>query len=366
MQKVKVNYLELAGTSYEIGKQLALKTDAQEMYRKAPKYFSEEAMEEALEVYKKCCPGILEELRGFSDVSGISVKDMAYTWMTYLVPRCSGVAISGEHMTDGHTRLLRNYEFGIGEEDMTLCRTCVEGKYSHVGGMITRFGRTEGINDQGLAVSMSSCGIPVSNIPQMRAPEVKGLQFWAVIRVLLENCKNVEEALELLKNIPVAFNINLYLADCGGNVALYETINGQSAFKVEKPGKNSYLFGTNHIVLKALQQYEPYAMNNSVIRYQNIEKFMEATDVKQESELLRFALTKYPEGLTCYYYGAYFGTIKTVVLDTVEKRYTLCWMGQEKNGLEHYYVSDKMREESKYVEYEEEEPITDLFEMRPL
>ena len=42
---------------------------------------------------------------------------MAYTWMTYLVPRCSGLAINGGLMEDGHTRILRNYEFGIDEED---------------------------------------------------------------------------------------------------------------------------------------------------------------------------------------------------------------------------------------------------------
>ncbi|GMQ56246.1 hypothetical protein AN1V17_06390 [Vallitalea sediminicola] len=58
-----------------------------------------------------------------------------------------------------------------------------------------QFGRSEGINECGLMVGQTSCGMPVGNMEMMRKPAISGLQFWAVIRSLLENCKDVDEAL---------------------------------------------------------------------------------------------------------------------------------------------------------------------------
>ncbi|MDO5574280.1 MAG: carcinine hydrolase/isopenicillin-N N-acyltransferase family protein [bacterium] len=140
------------------------------------------------------------------------------------------------------------------------------------------FGRSEGINEHGLAVSQSSCGFPVSNLPQMRNPGIKGLQFWAVIRSLLENCKTVDEALSMLTGMPIAYNINLYLADAAGEIALYETMNGEAAcerigagnkamacVRIGSEEKNlkkddslaGCLFETNHIAIKSFQNREP-------------------------------------------------------------------------------------------------------------
>ncbi|MDU4753181.1 MAG: isochorismatase family protein, partial [Clostridium butyricum] len=41
---------------------------------------------------------------------------------------------------------------------------------------------------------------PVGNSDGLRKPAIVGLQFWAIIRYLLENCKDVDEALEYLKD----------------------------------------------------------------------------------------------------------------------------------------------------------------------
>lgn len=366
MKQVKIQQYELSGSYYEIGRQEARRIASEQMHILPPKHFSDESMEEALECYKMFCPGLLEELRGFSDESGIPMEEMAYTWMTYLVPRCSGLAINGGLMEDGHTRILRNYEFGIDEEDMTICKTSVSGKYAHIGGTVVCFGRSEGINEKGLAISMSSCGMPVSNMEGMRAPEVKGLQFWAVIRILLEECKDVEEAIDLMNTLPVGYNINLYLADANGTVALYETINGHNAYEIKDASSNQYVFGTNHIAIKELHQYEPFGMKNSVIRYENIEKFMQMKGKKTEKELFDFALTPYPQGITCFQYQMYMGTIKTIVMDANERRFTICWMGQKTNGFQNYYVSDTIEPCSKLVEYEEQLAEPDMFFMQPL
>lgn len=69
--------------------------------------------------------------------------------MTMLVPRCSGLILTGKKTLDGHPKIARNYEFTIEDEDLKLCRTAPAGKYAHIAGTIVEFGRCEGINEKG-------------------------------------------------------------------------------------------------------------------------------------------------------------------------------------------------------------------------
>ena len=64
----------------------------------------------------------------------------------------------------------RNYEFNHEAEDFALIRTNVAGRNTHMGTGVLHFGRDDGFNEHGLAVTMSSCGFPVGPIPYMRAP----------------------------------------------------------------------------------------------------------------------------------------------------------------------------------------------------
>ena len=230
MEKQQVSYWELEGTYQEMGKQMAKQPEKNHIYIPAPEKFGGKEMEEAFQLYDRYCPGIREELEGYAQEAGIAVRDIAYTWMTYLVPGCSGLILTGKKTDDGHTKIARNYEFNLEDEDLKLYRTAPAGKYAHISGSIVGFGRTEGINEMGLAVSMTSCGFPVSNLPGMRAPVLKGLQFWAVIRSLLENCADAKEALEKVMEMPIAYNMNLFLADCSGTGILFETMNGEKAY----------------------------------------------------------------------------------------------------------------------------------------
>lgn len=367
MDTQKVDYYEVKGSHYEIGKQLAQKEATKGFYVPAPSNFTQEKLEEALELYDKYCPGLREELEGYAEASGMEIRDIGYTWMTYLVPRCSGLIVLGEKMADGHTRLARNYEFSLGQEELAVCRVVPKGQYAHVGGTSAIFGRCEGINECGLAVSMSSCGFPVSNIPGMRAPALKGLQFWAVLRSLLENCKDVEEALKSVLEMPIAYNINLYLADASGKAALFETMDGKSAYEEigpETPKK--HLSGTNHIAIPSFQKEEPVAMQNSIVRYNQLEKFAQSHAVLNEADIRSFFLKKYPEGMSAYYYEDYFGTIKSVVMDTAECSYNICWFGQKENGWEEYKVTETIEERVEDKLLVKERAEKEFFEFKSL
>lgn len=357
-------YCELEGTNYEIGRQLAHLERTEQRCFKAPDFFVQEDFEEAFQLYEEHCPGIMEELRGYSDESGIGVQDIAFSWMTYLVPRCCGLILTGGRTCDGHTKIARSYEFSLEEEDLKVCRTAAAGRYAHTAGSIAGFGRTEGINEKGLAVSMSSCGFPVSNMPMMKEPRIKGLQFWLVIRSLLENCADVEEALNKVQEMPIAYNINLYLADASGNAALFETMDGEQAFRQIRPGDgDSCLYGTNHIVIDSLRHLEPAAMKNSIVRYDKLKEFTESGMKFEEQAVKDMLLQKYPGGMRANYYKEGFGTIKSVILDTVEKRFSICWLGLAENGWKDYFVLDKQEDCAEEKEYETEEGVPDFFAM---
>ncbi|MBE5962061.1 MAG: acyl-CoA--6-aminopenicillanic acid acyltransferase [Lachnospiraceae bacterium] len=408
MEKQKVSYFELKGSYKEIGRQMAKRmkeaSALEQMQFSAPEYIAAEDLKEARNIYEKYCPGLLEELEGFAEESGIPAERISYSWMTYLVPRCSGLILGGNRTEDGHMKLIRNYEFSIEDEDLTVTRTAPEGKYAHVSGNIACFGRCEGINECGLAVSMSSCGFPVSNMRGMRAPKVRGLQFWAVIRTVLENCKDVEEALNMLNGMPIAYNINLLLADKKHNGVLFETMDGERAWrrlsKVEKKviteekeaqkekvqkientertentgriententENTEYLAATNHIVIPEFQVYEPVGMRNSIIRFKNVTQFAESKLTFTEKEMKQFMFKKYPDGMTCYCYEDWFGTIRTVLMDIDELRYSVCWFGLEENGWKNFSVMDPICECVEEKKVIKERAGSDMFEMVPI
>lgn len=366
MEKTKVRYLELQGTNYEIGYKLGkIAQDIPQLKAAQTSGLMLNAQDAALarELFDRWCPGLNEEIRGFADALHADPMRVAFYAMTYLKPGCSQMVILPGLTDNGHVLIARNYEFSHHFEDFTLARTNVNGKYSHIGTSVLQFGRDEGINEYGLGVTMSSCGQPVGAPKEMRRPALKGLQFWSVIRALLENCKDVAEALAYLKGMPVAYNINLLLADRTGHAALVETLDGKMAVKeIGNGGNDGYLYATNHAVLDGLKQIEPLAMRNSVLRYKLIKKFIENANGLSTESFKSLLLSKYPQGLCCHYYSKFFGTTKSIVMDLNEGRLELCWGGNADNGWLSFYTNRPMNESVQEIDIIQEKPGSDFFE----
>ena len=64
-----------------------------------------------------------------------------------------------------------------------MIKTSVTGKYTHMGTSILAAGRDDGINEYGLAVTMTSCGMPVVDLPYMKIALYRGT---AILGLLLE------------------------------------------------------------------------------------------------------------------------------------------------------------------------------------
>lgn len=344
IMKMKTRTVELAGSSYEIGRMVgAMMKECPAMeahHTTALPGFDGGKVREARQMFERWCPGLNEELEGCADALGVQVEQLAFWGMTSLCPNCSQIAVLPSKTKEGVPLLARNYEFHPDAEDFTLVRTSVAGKHSHLGTSVMSFGRDDGMNECGLAVTMSSCGFPVGPLEYMRKPQVKGLQFWAVIRSVLENCSDVEDALELLKEMPIAFNVNLMLMDRKGDVALVETVDGRVAVKRICPeGKETYLCATNHVVLPELLPYEPQAMRHSVVRLEWMKKQMDGAGKVGREDLKRMLHSMYPDGLCCHFFRDFFGTTKSMVISPVQGTIELCWGGEDANGWNLYQTS---------------------------
>lgn len=347
MERLTTYTMDLAGSSYEIGyqygKQISKIPSLLALQTKKRPNFSRQETKEAIALFNRWCPGLNEELTGCADALQIPSENLLFYSMTYLIPRCSQIAVLPKISENGLPLLARNYEFSHRTEDFCFIKTAVNGRYTHMGTSVLHFGRDDGFNEQGLAVTMSSCGFPVGADSYMRGPKLKGLQFWAVIRGVLENCRNVTEALDYLEEMPIAYNLNLMLVDKSGQAALFETLDGNREVKIiDASSEQQVLFATNHAVLPKLSRIEPQRMQHSDVRYQFIEAQLTGQKNISCSKLEEMLLAKYPDGLCCPFFDEFFGTTKSMIFSPAEGIVQLLWGGEAANGWRRYDIGQPL------------------------
>ncbi|SDX44753.1 C45 family autoproteolytic acyltransferase/hydolase [Eubacterium barkeri] len=365
MENATVNLYELTGSSYEIGYQLGKKTMANpqltQIQKSDTEIFTDGQLAQMNEMFDRYCPGLSDELRGFAKAVGASEKQMYYYAGTCLTPGCSLIAALPSLTKDGRVLVARNYEFSHKMEDFSFGKTKVNGKYAHIGSSSMLFGRSEGINECGLMVGSTSCGLPVGNFEPMRKPAINGLQFWAVIRSLLENCKDVDEALKTALDIPIAYNINLMLADKTGKAVLLETFDGEKEWKlIDSTTAEQYLHSTNHAHLPKMKQLCPIVMEHSTCRYDYISKYMVQAEKLTPDDLKSLLLSEYPSGLCCHWYDEFFGTIRSMVFDVTAGTVEVCFGGLAENGWTSYSLSEDFKTHSQTVHIQSEHPTFDF------
>jgi predicted choloylglycine hydrolase len=315
-------------------------------------------------LFDEFCPGINEEIEGFAEVLKIRVARVMYYSMSYLRPRCSQMAVLPSKTINGHTLLARNYDFNDMMDQMTLTTTKIHGRYSHIGSSAVQFGRFDGMNEHGLAVGQTSAGLPVGNFQFTLKPAIVGLQCWAVVRSVLENCKDVEEVLQWTKDMPIAYNINLMAADKNGHAVLIETFNGNRAIReINEKSKEQYLCSTNHVHLPELKSYAPLSMKNSVERYSRICDTLNGTGQISLEDLKRLLSAKYPEGLCCHFYDEYFGTLRGMVYDVNAGTIDICFGSPALNDWHTIKISDDMKQTAYKYKLEREKAPDDFFAM---
>ncbi|WP_144611345.1 C45 family peptidase [Bacillus cereus] len=328
MYEVKGYFSSLKGSYYDIGKQQG--EFVKNYPYLIPQFIQQEHLvsdnywTESRNILNQYCPGINEEIEGFCEVLKISSKHMMYYYQTLLKAGCSHCVVLPKKTDSKHTYVLRNYDLSPEIDDMRFCSTHVEGAYVHSGFSTQYFGRTEGVNEHGLAVTFSACGQPVGNIEGLRKPVLNGLQCFAVIRVLLEKCKNVQEAKLLIDEMPIASNINLIVAD-PLDAARIEIFDGYKSISTLEEEKQNFIVSTNHAISLPIQKLNSRRLEQSTNRYHILYDHLNRNEEVCMESLKGLVEKEYPTGLTVHNYEEWFGTLHSVLFDLHNRTMNICF-----------------------------------------
>ncbi|MEM1486266.1 C45 family peptidase [Oscillospiraceae bacterium PP1C4] len=364
----QVHHILLEGSNYEVGRNLGnickKIPGLPDVLRTKEAFITKQDETKMYQLFDEFCPGINEEIIGLADELGIPAIQVLYYAMTYLRPGCSQLAVLPSKTKNGHTLIARTYDFSDRVDDMTLATTKIKNKYAHIGSSIMQFGRGDGMNEHGLTVSQTSAGLPVGNFEFAAKPAIVGLQFWAVIRSVLENCKDVDEAIQWTRNMPIAYNINMLVADKNGCAALIETFNGMKAVKrIDAQSDEQFICSTNHVHLPELKVYAPKSMNNSVKRYNLIRDILGSMEQITPDNLKNLISTKYPEGLCCHFYDEFFGNLRSMIFDVTMGTMDICFGSPANNKWYRLKVNDEIQQTEYPVIIAREKAPEDFYTM---
>lgn len=333
LKELTYRHLVAEGTPYAIGRaegEFIKKYHQQdlELYTKGSGFIKPASLahvEKTMKLFEKYCPYINEEIRGFADSLGISPKDAVYySFSGGGNSSCSHFAVLPDKTSDGHFYVGRSYEWNT-EDELRLITTKMEGLNASFGFSLLLFGRFDGINEHGLCVTMSNA-VPCA------VPEAEGLRFWVVIRLLLDKCKTVDEAIELINELPISSYCNLIIADRNNNAVLAEISNSTKMYKRITPDtEGPYLCSTNHYTLDGMQGFVQNRMRQSMDRYNAIERVLGGAGKLDREELVGVLSRQYPEGLACHFYEDVLGTLWSMLFDVTNVEADICFGSPELN-----------------------------------
>jgi predicted choloylglycine hydrolase len=214
---------------------------------------------------------------------------------------CSQAVVS-----TGGPALVRNYDWDFRLFDAAVASTGYLGRRV-VGTEDCGWGLLDGINDAGLAVSLTFGG----------RPEVgEGFGIPLVLRYLLQTCGGVEDAVAALLRIPVHMSYNITVTDPTGRVATVYVGPDRPAWATDADAT------TNH---QEVVEWRPYC--DAIRSQERLTLLREFLDDGDDVAAVTAALLRAPLYATEFHRG--FGTLYTAVARPKERSITYHWPGRE-------------------------------------
>jgi len=239
---------------------------------------------------KKYFPEILDEMRGFSETSGVKYyKVMSLVLTLGIAPSCTCFAATGHATKDGKTIFGRNYDmFYWIKKSAETYTTYPKGANSSIGNTEIFIGREDGINDCGLAVGLAS--VHSEGIQP-------GFIFPLVVRLLLDKCTDVDEAIKLATQIPHLKSMTYLLADKSGKMAALEVTTNKIHVR---RSSSDYIIITNQFQDPQMQELETLNERppDSPQRYNGADKLLSSNLGKIDLEFAKKILRDH-ESLIC-------------------------------------------------------------------
>lgn len=294
-EELTIRLVELKGSSYQIG------LDQSKEFRSV-KFSEKMAMlhamtsgtdaQKAKELLENISPNIHQELNGFARGLEMDADTIVQLFSGYDIAfpdmGCTAFAQNGYYV--------RNYDFSPDMYDARFVFTKPTDGYCTVGFSQQIFGRLDGMNEKGLVV-----GLHFVNSKHRG----KGFMATTIVRMLLEQCGSIEEALELLTTIPHGYCFNYSLTDPSGKSVIVEASPEHQVVYVTDP-----LICTNHFESERLLEKNRPEILGSVKRKEYVRSLLDK-GMSPLSAYHRFNDSDSP--LFFKHYKEYFGTLHTVV-----------------------------------------------------
>lgn len=289
MNELVVGIVELRGNYYQFGVEQSKKLMSSPLLSQMDTHVNSL---KAKEIIKHISPKLFQELKGLAEGMKMDLDTIIKCYSGYDVtfPEMGCTAL----VHDGY--YVRNYDFSPELYDARLVFSNPTNGYASVGFSQQIIGRLDGMNEKGLAVGLHF----VNN-------EHKGEGFIAttIVRLVLEQCGNITEAIKLIKNLPHGYCYNYSITDRSGKSAIVEASPERQVIKFTNP-----LICANHFESEVLRAKNRLGIQGSVKRKDYVNSLL-AEELSLMSVYRHFNDGDSP--LFFKHYKEYFGTLHTVI-----------------------------------------------------
>lgn len=165
-------------------------------------------------IYQKYYPEILEEIKGIADGQRDSYEDLCVFLLSMYCFEFTNHCTCFAFKNNEQIILGRNSDFLVSLEKLYMnCMYKLNDVYAFNGNTTAFVQIEDGINEHGLAIGLTFV------YPKIRKA---GFNSGMLVRYLLEKCTITDEALQKLREIPIASQQTLTIADENGEIVVVE------------------------------------------------------------------------------------------------------------------------------------------------
>ncbi|RLQ92393.1 C45 family autoproteolytic acyltransferase/hydolase [Falsibacillus albus] len=259
-------------------------------------------LENMRSVFLAYSPHLLDELHGLAEGIELTFESAASLFSGYGVPRFEAMGCSAFMTRDGY---IRNYDFSPEYYDGIFSLVQSRDHYASAGYNLQILGRHDGVNEKGLAI-----GLHFVNNEGHR----EGVSAWTVVRMVLDMCANVDEAAQLIKELPHACCYNFSLADASGKNLVVEAGPAKTVVR----GREVNSSCVNHFNTEEMKRMNRDGIEGSIKREKFLSHYGDGKTVTTEEMFNLFRDPESPMFFTDY--EQFFGTLHTIAYSRKDAR----------------------------------------------
>ncbi|WP_042144356.1 C45 family peptidase [Paucisalibacillus sp. EB02] len=313
MKQVISDIIQFRGSHYDFGymqgellRESPILPNREKQWGSKRKYHFSIDEKEVQNTLMKFAPGIWDEIVGLSDALQWNLNDAIREFGGYYLE----YGRSGCSIFTGKDYIVRNYDnHPASYEGRYMFYHPTDQGYAVVGPSMQITGRIDGLNEKGLAMGYNFVN---------RKKSGSGFVCNMVGRIILEACASVEEAVDLLKEIPHRHSFSYVLLDKSGEAYVVEA----SPRRVDIHHNHAC---TNHF--EKLTEENRYRMDESLKRQQTMNT--QAVDTQDAYQAFQM-MNNMDRGIFSEKYGAWAGTLHTAVYFPKEMRAWISIGGDQK------------------------------------